>query len=87
MTKAQSGGLKLVISCVCVILAVMGIVFAAGGQNAKIEANTTKVEEHKDDTKAGFIVLHKRLNAHEKEQKRDFDEVKRLLYSIHAKVK
>ena len=67
--------------------------FAAGGQNEKIKTNRVEIEEHKDDAKAGFITIHKRISKHTETQKQDFKEVNakidrliKVVYRIEGKL-
>jgi len=72
---------------VTLLIFLIPILFAAGAQNEKIEQNKTEIEEQKENIKTMSITLHKRLSTHEKEQKQDFKEVKKMLNSIYYKVK
>ena len=73
------------------LIFLLGVVWADGRREATqdqcIKSNKEKIEEHKDDVNATVIAIHKRFDEHEKEQKKEFKEVKNMLNSIYYKVK
>ena len=84
---------KYVIGAIGLGITLMTIVFAAGGQNEKIKTNRVEIEEHKDDAKAGFITLHKRISKHIENQKQDskernekMDRIIKVVYRIEGKL-